>query len=197
MNPTIINKESENRNIVHPQKFVVWLLIVSIVMLFAALTSAYIVRRGEGSDWISHQLPVFFTYSTIVVLISSITMHFSTVFYRKGDFRKTSIFISITTVLGIIFGIMQVLGGYEWLVTEKIYFSGPSSTPRAQFVYLLALTHLMHIILALGFLFVLFIKSVKNIGKESFMIWLSNSAVFWHFLGLLWLYLFIFLTVIP
>ena len=197
MDTTAINKDSENRNIVHPQKFVVWLLIVSVVMLFAALTSAYIVRRGEGADWISHKLPVFFSYSTFVVLLSSITMYYSTVLYKKGDYSKASILISITTVLGLVFAGMQILGGYEWLVTEKIYFSGPSSTPRAQFVYLLALTHLMHIGLALGFLFILFIKSIKNIKKDSFAIWLSNSAVFWHFLGLLWLYLFIFLTLIP
>mgnify|MGYP001290840125 CR=1 FL=1 len=197
MNSTISIKESESRNIVHPQKFVVWLLIVSVVMLFAALTSAYIVRRGEGFDWISHKLPVFFTYSTIVSLASSVSMHFSKVLYNKGQYEKSSLFISITTILGLLFGVMQIAGGYEWLVTEKIYFSGPSSTPRAQFVYLLALTHLMHIVLALGFLFILFIKSMKNIKKESFKIWFSNSAVFWHFLGLLWLYLFIFLTLIP
>lgn len=190
-------KDSEDRNIVNPQKFVVWLLIVSVVMLFAALTSAYIVRRGEGADWISHKLPDFFTYSTFVVLLSSVSMHFSTVFYKKGEFKKASLLISLTTVLGLVFAGMQVMGGYEWLITEKIYFSGPSSTPRAQFVYLLALTHLMHIALALGFLFILYIKSVKNIKKESFTIWLSNSATFWHFLGLLWLYLFIFLKLIP
>ena len=197
MDTVSINKESEGRNIVHPQKFVVWLLIVSVVMLFAALTSAYIVRRGEGADWISHQLPSFFNYSTVIVILSSGTMHFSSVYYKKHNYSVASILISFTLFLGLIFAAMQILGGYEWLVTEKIYFSGPSSTPRAQFVYLLALTHLMHIALAIGFLFILFIKSVKNIKKESFSIWLSNSAVFWHFLGLLWLYLFIFLTVIP
>jgi len=192
-----IDIDTENRNIVNPQKFVVWLLIVSVIMLFAALTSAYIVRRGEGVNWISHELPTYFVYSTIVVLFSSVTMHFATVLYKKGDHFNTTVLIVVTTVLGVVFAGMQVMGGYEWLVTEKIYFSGPSSTPRAQFVYLLALTHLAHIALAIGFLFILVIKSVNSIKKESFNVWLSNSAVFWHFLGLLWLYLFIFLTVIP
>jgi cytochrome c oxidase subunit 3 len=92
---------------------------------------------------------------------------------------------------------MQLLGGYEWLTIEKVYFSGPSSTPRAQFVYLLALTHLLHIALAIVLLVVLFIKSINSIRNVSFAIWLSNCAVFWHFLGLLWLYLFIFLNIIP
>ncbi len=189
--------DSEDRNIVNPQKFVVWLLIVSVAMLFAALTSAYIVRRGDGADWIAYKLPVYFTYSTIVVLLSSVTMHLATVFHKRKDYKQASWLISLTTILGIVFAGMQIMGGYEWLIEEKIYFSGPSSTPRAQFVYVLALTHLAHIVLALGFLFILFAKSINNIEKQSFMTWLSNSAVFWHFLGLLWLYLFLFLTVIP
>lgn len=197
MNTVVNIEESRDRNIVNPQKFVVWLLIVSVVMLFAALTSAYIVRRGEGNNWISHQLPSFFTYSTFVVLLSSVTMQLGAFFHKRGDYSKTSLFISLTTLLGVTFSVMQVMGGYEWLVQEKIYFSGPSSTPRAQFVYLLALTHLAHIVLALGFLLILFIKSITNIKKESFTLWLSNSSVFWHFLGLLWLYLFIFLKILP
>ena len=105
--------ESKDRNIVNPQKFVVWLLIVSVVMLFAALTSAYIVRRGEGSNWIAHDLPNFFTYSTVVVLLSSLTIHLSSFFHKKGDYSKTSLFISLTTLLGVTFSVMQVMGGYE------------------------------------------------------------------------------------
>ena len=196
MNTVDVHKD-QSRNIVHPQKFVVWLLIVSVVMLFAALTSAYIVRRGEGDDWIPHQLPQLFTYSTLVALISSVTMHFAVLNHRKQKYSQASLFISVTLGLGLLFTVMQVMGGYQWLTVEKVYFSGPSSTPRAQFVYLLALTHLLHIALALVFIVILFIKSINNIRKDSFPIWLSNSAVFWHFLGLLWLYLFIFLRIIP
>ncbi len=187
---------NNDNSIVNPQRFVVWLLIISIIMLFAGLTSGYLVRRGTGDDWIPQELPTYFTISTIVAILSSITMHLSVLSFKKGKLNATSLWVSLTLLLGLLFTTTQVLGVYEWY-GENVSVMGTESTPRTQFVFVLAATHFAHIALALLFLIVLFVKSRIDINKSSFSTWLSNSAVFWHFLGLLWLYLFIFLNVIP
>ncbi len=185
-----------SRSIVNPQKFVVWLLIISIIMLFAGLTSGYIVRRGTGEDWISQELPFYFTISTVIAIFSSVTMHLSVYNFKKFNLSATSVFISATLILGVSFTVCQILGVLEWYA-GGVYVMGTESTPRTQFVFVLGFAHFAHIALALLFLIVLFIKSRIDINKSSFSTWLSNSAVFWHFLGLLWLYLFIFLNLIP
>ena len=187
---------SSPKSIVNPQKFVVWLLIISIIMLFAGLTSGYIVRRGTGEDWIMQDLPTYFTISTALAFLSSISMYLAVFNFKKKKLNQTSTFISITLVLGILFTVCQILGVLEWY-SEGVYVMGSESTPRTQFVFVLGFAHFAHIALALLFLVVLFIKSRIDINKGNFATWLSNSAVFWHFLGLLWLYLFIFLNLIP
>ena len=101
---------NNDNSIVNPQRFVVWLLIISIIMLFAGLTSGYLVRRGTGDDWIPQELPTYFTISTIVAILSSITMHLSVLSFKKGKLKATSLWVSLTLLLGLLFTTTQVLG---------------------------------------------------------------------------------------
>ncbi len=93
----------------NPRKFILWLFIVSIIMLFAAMTSAYLVRRAEG-NWLEYDIPSIFSYSSVVLIISSITMHWAYVAAKKDNFDTLKIAITITFVLGSDFSIHAVSG---------------------------------------------------------------------------------------
>ena len=88
MNTKTIHNASETTFVINPKKFVLWLIIVASVMLFAGFTSAYIVRRGEG-NWELFNLPSNFIYSTIVIALSSVSMQLSSVFAKKLERNKS------------------------------------------------------------------------------------------------------------
>jgi cytochrome c oxidase subunit III len=181
-------KEPSSNLAMNPKKFLLWLTLVSIVMMFAALTSAYLVRRAEG-NWIEFNIPQLFKYSTVLLLISSATMHWAYWAAKKDNFFQIRSAISITFALGIAFLIMQFLGWKE-LVNSNIFFRG---NPSGSFFYVLSGLHGLHIISALVVL-VFALKAAfdqdinaKNLGQ------IEMCVTYWHFLDLLWLYLFVFL----
>lgn len=172
----------------NPLKFATWLFIVSIVMIFASLTSAYVVRRGEG-NWLEFDLPSLFWINSVILLISSITMHIAYLQARKDNFNLLRIFIVATFVLGIIFLVLQY---YAWgqLVDNKVFFVG---NPAGSFVYVLSGLHGAHIIAGLIFLLIVFIMVFQDKIHSKKMLWIEICTTFWHFLDGLWLYLFFFL----
>ena len=105
-----------------PRKFGMWLFMGSVFMLFAALTSAYIVREAEG-NWVYFEMPRLFTISTVVILVSSITMQWAYWSAKKDNLSNVKVMMTITTVLGFAFLVLQWLGWVQ-LVAEKIYFVG-------------------------------------------------------------------------
>jgi len=106
----------------NPKKFGMWLFIGSVVMLFAALTSAYIVRQAEG-NWLYFELPTIFTISSIVIFLSSITMHGAYLSAKKDNLEMVKVLITITTVLGLVFLILQ-FEGWKDLVDKQVYLVG-------------------------------------------------------------------------
>ena len=104
-----VQKEPEATLSVDPKKFILWLFIVSIVMLFASQTSAYLVRRAEG-NWLEFEMPVIFWYSTVVLVLSSLSMHWAYYSAKKDNFTNLKIAISVTFVLGLAFLYMQFQG---------------------------------------------------------------------------------------
>jgi cytochrome c oxidase subunit III len=172
----------------NPKKFLLWLAIVSIIMMFAAFTSAYLVRRAEG-NWLEFNIPQIFTYSTIVLLASSISMHLSFWAAKKDLFLLLRSAISITFVLGIVFLIMQWLGWKE-LVNNNVYLVG---NPSGSFFYVLSGLHGLHIVSALIVLVFALVSAFKlNIHAKK-LNQIEMCVTYWHFLDLLWLYLFVFL----
>ena len=109
---------AETRSI-NPKVFTMWLFIVSIIMLFAAFTSAYLVRKAEG-NWVEFEMPRLFSYSTGVLLLSSLSMHYSLLAAKKDQFNALRISISITFVLGLLFLVMQF---YGWIQFCLLYTS--------------------------------------------------------------------------
>jgi cytochrome c oxidase subunit 3 len=182
---------SEENNRSKAGKMLMYLYIISVVMIFAGLTSAYIVRRAEG-NWRYFDLPTIFQVSTLLILASSLTHHLALVAAKKNQFNKISIYLIITLVLGIGFAFSQVIG-WQQLINIKVHLVG---NPSESFIYILTGMHLVHMIGALVFLTIVTIQSLKYYFHKDNYYLLDLCAKFWHFLDILWVYLFFFLLII-
>jgi len=172
----------------NPSKFIVWLFIVSIVMLFAALTSAYVVKQSEG-NWLNFNLPGMFWITTIIIVTSSITMQMALRAVRNDNFAKLKIFLIMTAILGLIFLIGQYQS-WKQLVGMDVFFVG---NPAGSFLYVLTGLHGIHIISGIIFLLIMIFSSFRLKVHSKKMVKIEMCTTYWHFLGGLWLYLFLFL----
>lgn len=185
------------RYIVHPAKFSLWLFIVSIILFFGGITSGYIVSKGielDNNNWLSFRLPQIFWYNSAVLLVSSMTMQWSVWMARKDDFGRAKLGLLLTFLLGAFFLVGQIVA-WEQLHDVNIVFGGKSSYTSGNYLYVLTGAHWLHIIMGLVFLFVVWIRSLRGKYGPGNTIGYENAATFWHFLGLLWIYLFIFLLI--
>jgi cytochrome c oxidase subunit III len=177
----------------NPKKFAMWLFIASIIMLFAAWTSAYIVRRAEG-NWVYFDLPNLFTYTTVMILLSSVTMQWAYFAAKKDNLEMVKIAVGTTAVLGVAFLVVAFLVGQfkAWgqLVSESIHWVG---NPSGSFVYVITGFHGLHIVSAVIFLLIVLNSTFKYKIHSKNMAQLEMCTTYWHFLGGLWLYLFVFL----
>lgn len=189
MSTNTIQNTTENDFVINPKKFVLWLIIVASVMLFAGFTSAYIVRRGEG-NWELFNLPTSFIFSTLVIVLSSVSMQLSTYFAKKANDAKASISLWITLGLGILFCLLQYMG-WKQLIADNVYFA--FSNPSNSFVYVITGVHLAHVIGGIVFLSIVSIQSLKNKKQTGINIYHSMCNTYWHFIGILWVYLYFFL----
>ncbi len=190
MSTNTITNASETDFVINPKKFVLWLIIVASVMLFAGFTSAYIVRRGEG-NWELFNLPSNFIYSTIAIILSSVSMQLSTLSAKKLNHAKASLFLWFTLGLGILFCVLQYLG-WKQLIADNVYFA--FSNPSNSFVYVITGVHLAHMIGGILFLSIVSIQSLSKTKNGSGMnIYHSMCNTYWHFIGILWIYLYFFL----
>lgn len=183
-----IEEEPEEQLSMNPRKFILWLFVVSIVMLFASMTSAYLVRRAEG-NWLEYTIPIVFTYSTVVLAISSLTMHWAYLAAKKDNFTSLRIAISITFALGLAFLVMQ-FEGWKELVAQDVYFVG---NPAGSFMYVFTGLHAFHLISGLIVLVYALKAAFQMKMHAKNLEQLQISATYWHFLDVLWLYLFFFL----
>lgn len=172
----------------NPKKFGLWLFIGSVVMLFAAFTSAYIVRQAEG-NWLVFELPTLFTVSSIVIFFSSITMHGAYLAAKKDKLETVKILITITTVLGLAFLVLQ-FEGWKDLVSRQVYLVG---NPSGSFIYIITGLHGLHLVSAIIFLLIVMVSTYKYRVHSKNLNQIEMCVTYWHFLGGLWLYLFVFL----
>ncbi len=182
--------EAQTPRSVNPKIFTMWLFIVSIVMLFAAFTSAYLVRKAEG-NWVEFKLPDLFYYSTGVLVASSISMHAALLAAKKDQFNALRLSISITFVLGLLFLIMQYYG-WAQLVEMNVYFVG---NPSGSFVYVFSCLHGLHLISGLIVLLVALVAAFRLKINAKALTQIKICSTYWHFLDALWVYLFIFLLI--
>ena len=169
--------------------------IFSIVMLFAGLTSAYIVSKGALSSegkWDFIILPEEFQYSTIVIVLSSLFAIMAFKKLKKNDLVITNRLLIIALILGVIFSYFQ-FKGWSNLISEGHFFAGKDSNVAASFIYVLTGVHLAHLIAGLIIFLVLFYKvRLKKYTQKNYL-GFQLGIWFWHFLGILWIYLYGFL----
>ena len=177
----------------NPRKFIIFLLIISSLMAIAGLVSAYIVMRfDETYGWKSIELPSSFKISTLIVLVSSVTMQLSYGYAKKKELKASKLLVVLTFILGVAFTYLQFKGFGE-LVDGGHFFAGRMSTVESTFIYIFALVHMLHLFVTMIVLIVLLIKSFQEKVYNRNIITFHNSAVFWHFLGVLWVFLYLFL----
>jgi cytochrome c oxidase subunit 3 len=173
---------------VNKWKFMVWLFIITIIMLFASQTSAYLVRRAEG-NWVEFDIPKIFWFSTLVLMISSVSMHFSLQSARKNNQAMLKLAVAITFVFGIAFLGMQYLG-WQNLQQQGVFLKG---NPSGSFFYVFTGLHMAHLLIGLGILIATFIMAFRMKINSKNTLLVEVCATAWHFLDLLWVYLFVFL----
>jgi cytochrome c oxidase subunit III len=192
MSPDIkIVEEAKKPLSMHPRKFAMWLFIVSVGMLFAAWTSAYIVKRGEPG-WSSFELPVQFWINSIIILLSSVTMVWAQRMLKNDKIEMAKVAISITAVLGVAFLVGQVFA-WQKMVEMNYYFAGMGSNTSSSFIYVLTGVHGVHIVGGVIYLLLLMIAVFRGKVHSKNMTMVEMCATYWHFLDVLWLYLFVFL----
>ncbi len=183
-----------SRNKIHPQKFMLWMGIGSICMMFAGLTSAYIVKRNQG-NWLEFDIPVYFWYSTLVIMLSSITIQFAVKAFKERAMQKYKALVTITAILGIVFSYLQWIG-FSFLNNHGIQLIGRGSNPAASFLFVIMLLHIVHVIGGVMALLIIFFKAFSSKIKTYSSISIELAATYWHFVDLLWIYLFIFFYLI-
>ena len=172
------------------KKQLLWIGMGSILMFFGGLTSAYIVRKPEG-NWLEFVLPEYFTFSTVLIVLSSVVL-----FFVKGQLRKNnSAFQLVLSVLllGLLFTFFQ-FKGWQQLISQGVYLTGEGSNASGSFLYVLTLAHLVHLFGGLIALLYVTIQSKKKVFTIENSLAIDLTSVYWHFLALLWLFVFALLN---
>jgi cytochrome c oxidase subunit 3 len=175
----------------HPKRVLLILLIFSIVMMFAAFTSGYIVRRDEG-NWREFDLPMSLLFNSIIIALSSAAMQFAYFSAKHDEIKRTNLSLLATIALGVLFLFGQV---HAWsdLVAGHTFFGGADANPSGSFVYVLMGVHAFHLVTGLIFVAVVLKRSLKYQVHSRATLSIGNATLYWHFLGGLWLYLYLFL----
>jgi cytochrome c oxidase subunit 3 len=174
-----------------PKKFNMWLFIFTSFMFFAALTSGFIVYVGGRGHGLSLILPNVFIYSTAVIMGSSVTLFLASRAAKRLQFGKQRLFLWLTFALGATFFALQIYGWYILTYKMGIYFSNPNAS--RSFVYVFTGMHLIHIIAGLLLILNTLAGSYRNKPQVINLYKMEMSSIFWHFVDIIWIYLYVFL----
>ena len=181
----------EQKKRIHPHKFALWVGIGSILMMFAGLTSAYIVKRNQAG-WQTFDLPMQFWYSTAVIITSSVTMYLALQAFRQREMAKYRGLMTVTLILGVLFIVLQGLGFKQlWGLGQTL-----QKNVSYSFLYVIVGLHAVHVLGGLIALILTFARafSKKTRSYDSVPVEMMNT--YWHFVDILWIYLLIFLLMI-
>lgn len=183
-------QEHNERN-AKTKKMLLWFAMISMFMMFAGLTSAYVVSASRP-DWLNTLvLPVAFKISTAIIVASSVTFHLVKVATKKGDRSAATLWLLLTLALGVAFVFFQFQGFKQF--TEMGYFlTGAGSNPTTSFIYITTVVHVAHLLAGLIVLLVVIYNHFKQKYNPSQTLGIELGAMFWHFLDILWVYLFLF-----
>ncbi len=181
----------EQRNKIHPHKFTLWIGIASILMMFAGLTSAYIVKRNQA-NWISFELPLAFWYSTAIMVLSSITLFLAGRSFKQREMQKYRSLMTTTIVLGVLFIVLQIIGFKQlWNIGITL-----QANVSFSFLYVIVGLHAAHVVGGVIALLFLFAKAFSTKTRIYNSVPVEVTSTYWHFVDALWLYLLFFLWMI-
>jgi cytochrome c oxidase subunit 3 len=181
----------EQKNRIHPHKFTLWVAIGSILMMFAGLTSAYIVKRNQA-NWTSFEIPVLFWVSTAVIIVSSLTIMAATKAFKERAITKYRALMMLTMFLGVLFIALQAIGFKQlWDIGLTL-----QKNVAYSFLYVIVGLHALHVIGGVIALIVMSAKAFSNKTRIYSSVPLEVMSTYWHFVDILWIYLLIFLILI-
>ena len=181
----------EQRKKIHPHKFTLWVAIASILMMFAGLTSAYIVKRNQV-NWLSFEIPRAFWYSTAVIILSSVTIWLAEKKFKNREMAAYRSLLTVTFILGLLFILLQVVG-FVTLAKSGLTLQKNVSI---SFLYVIVGLHALHVVGGVVALLVIFARAFSKSVRNYNAVPVEVMSTYWHFVDFLWIYLLIFLMMI-
>ena len=184
------SNEIKERN-ARSYKLILLFAMVSMFMMFAGLTSAFVVSKSRV-DWVKDfQLPSAFYFSTAAILGCSVTFHLAKKAIQKDKRSATTSFLLATFALGIVFVILQFVG-FRQIVDSGYFFTGSASSITTTFLYIVTIVHLAHLAGGLISLLIIIYNHFKQKYNSTQTLGIELSAMYWHFMDFIWVYLFLF-----
>jgi len=183
--------QQEDRQNLGAKKFNMWIFIFTSFMLFAALSSGFIVYSGGKGHGLDVIMPKAFLYSTLIIAVSSITLVVASKAAKQLNFAKQRQFLWITFFLGVAFFAMQIYAWYVLVYRMNIHFVEPNAS--RSFIYVFSGIHLLHIIAALLVVLNAIRASYRNVPQAINLFKMEMTSIFWHFLDIIWIYIYVFL----
>ena len=192
MNSDKMTKEEEKARSDRSYKLLLLFAMVSMTMMFGGLTSAFVVSKSRA-DWLKDfEMPSAFFLSTLVIIGCSVTFHLAKKSRQKDTKNATTSFLLGTLALGILFVILQFVG-FKQVVEAGYFFTGSASSITTTFLYVVTITHLAHLAGGLISLLIIIYNHFKQKYNSAQTLGIELGAMYWHFLDVLWIYLFLFL----
>jgi cytochrome c oxidase subunit 3 len=179
----------QEKKLIHPLKFVMYAGCASIVMIFAGLCSAYIVKRNQV-NWVSFDVPAIFYYSTAVIILSSVTLLLCRKSFIDRQMKQYKRWLFFTFLLGLVFVFLQYFGFKElwangFTITRNVSFS---------FLYVIVGIHALHVLGGVTALMVMYFRSYSKRRKNYNPLYIDLMNTYWHFVDILWIYILLFLV---
>ena len=187
-----LTQGSEELKTSRAKKNMLWFGIISLTMSFAGLTSAYVVSK-ERPDWISSfEIPQAFYIALVLIVLSSATVYLALLAIKKQQNKLGMVYLVSTFLLGSLFIFFQ-FRGFSEIIATGYNFTGPTSSITTSFIYLVVLLHVAHVFVGLISLLVVIYNHYKLKYENGKTLGVELAATFWHFVDIVWIYLFLFL----
>lgn len=196
MPSAIKSKPNKEQYRIAPAKFNIWLFMIASSMLFAAFVSAFIVHKPDAqakATWTQFDLPVFFTWSAITAVVSSITIFLAWRAARRDELQTNKIMLAASLLLGLVFVTFQYMG-WQSLVSQGLTFvNAKPEDISASYVWVITVIHALHVVGGIFLLSFALVRAFQFRIHKKEMTLMGVTHTYWHFVGLLWIYLFLFL----
>lgn len=184
-------QEQKRKKVAKP---LLWFGMVSIVMFFAGLTSAVIVSKGDG-NWFVFEIPQYFLISCFVIIFTSIFFVGSVQFAKKNNQKMVLLMLSLAIISGLLFVLFQSLGAKD-LYEQGIVFTGGTHHTSSSYFLLISFMHILHLVGGLVALIITFFNAKRERYNSKNLLGLQVCSTYWHFLGAMWVYLYLFFNTI-